>query len=139
MGFDFELVEALKRIGQIESNEAEGRKERRVLSWLVTQWEDWFLHRDVENFEDQSTYTISSGSLLWGQIICLYSTLSDPNFTQNANHIAPELEGGTVVQHRYTYRSAARNGRWKVRAFYERERLDPLSSALLADPDAPER
>ncbi|KAK0634003.1 hypothetical protein B0T14DRAFT_534019 [Immersiella caudata] len=251
MNLGSELIEALQRIAQIESGEAEGREERMVLSWFVTQWEDWFSTGDFGNSEtrilepgevesavaavirhshrlvgewissermqqfkasvedeyfaarpwltaedravkersrvarmeqmvndqfrraatsgaprvptgdyltksldiqvhdirrsqgkllqDQSTFTITSGSLLWGQIIPLYSTLSNPNFTQNANHMPPELPGGTIVQHRYTYRSAGRNGRWKIRAFHERERLDPDSGALLADPDAPEK
>lgn len=68
---------------------------------------------------DQSAFTVSSGSLLWGQIVCLYSTISNPNFTQNANHMPPELEGGTILQHRFSYRSAARNGQWKIRRFSE--------------------
>jgi hypothetical protein len=246
---DADLWRLLPRIRQIESNEADGREERRRLSWFVTQWKDWFVNQDFENFAtrilepgevesaaasvirhsyqvvdewisserrqhvksyvedeyyaarpwlteedrattekqrlkilgpinrpprtvvsgnasastddylvpssniqvheirgldgkllpDQSTFTISSGSLLWGQILCLYSTMSNPNFTQNASHMPPELEGGTILQHRYSYRSAARNGRWKVRSFYERERLEPVYGALVADPDAPER
>ncbi|KAK5655753.1 hypothetical protein OQA88_5290 [Cercophora sp. LCS_1] len=94
---------------------------------------------DGKLLPDQSSFTISSGSLLWGQIIGLYTTMSNPNFTQNANHMPPPLEGGTILQHRHSYRSAARNGRWKVRAFYERERREPAYGALVADPDAPER
>lgn len=84
---------------------------------------------------DQSTFTVSSGSLLWGQIICLYSAMSHPNFTQNADHIAPELEGGTILQHRFSYRSAARNGPWKVRQYSERARV----GRYVANPDGPDR
>ncbi|KAH6618406.1 hypothetical protein B0J18DRAFT_278437 [Chaetomium sp. MPI-SDFR-AT-0129] len=78
--------------------------------------------RDIDGtfLSDQSGFTVSSGSLLWGQIVCLYSTMSHPNFTQNVNHMPPELEGGTILQHRFSYRSAARNGQWKVRQYNER-------------------
>jgi hypothetical protein len=84
---------------------------------------------------DQSNFTVSSGSLLWGQIICLYSTTSHPNFTQNADNIPLKLEGGTILQHRFSYRSAARNGPWKVRQYGERARI----ARYMADPDGPDR
>lgn len=79
---------------------------------------------------DRSVFTVSSGSLLWGQVLCQYYAMSHPGFTENADHAPPELEGGTIVQHRFTYRSAARNGRWKVRRY---------SMRAGSDPDAPER
>lgn len=236
-----------ERIRRLESNERNGREELEKMSWLVTQWEDWFVNRDFENFEtrnlgpddvkekvmsvmrhsyrivdgwisserrqtlkvsieeeyyanhpwlteedrakseewrveelkrrtqiarkavtedltaltgdylvpsqtiethkfrgpdkkllpDRASFTVNSGSLLWGQMIPLYTTLSNPNFTQNADHMPPALEGGTILQHRYSYRSAARNGRWRVRPFYERVRLSDAGN-FLADPDAEE-
>ena len=93
-------------------------------------------HTDGTLLSDQSAsrFTISSGSLLWGQMICLYSTMSHSDFTQNADAIPPELEGGTILQHRFSYRSAARNGQWKVRPYNERARI----GRFLPDPDGPE-
>ncbi|KAG7284820.1 hypothetical protein NEMBOFW57_009435 [Staphylotrichum longicolle] len=81
-----------------------------------------------------STFTISSGSLLWGQMVPLYSTMLHSDFTQNADSIPPELEGGTIRQHRFSYRSAARNGQWKVRPYSEKSRI----GRFLPDPDGPE-
>lgn len=80
---------------------------------------------DGKLIADRSVFTVSSGSLLWGQILCLYYAMSHPGFTENADHAPPELEGGTIVRHRFTYRSAARNGRWKVRRYSMRARSDP--------------
>jgi hypothetical protein len=239
--------EELKEHGGRGGHEGKGREELEKMSWLVTQWEDWFVNRDFENFEtrhlgpdeveakvmsvmrhsyqvtdewilserrqtlkesleeeyytnrpwltqedranseagrverlkhstqivrnpvtedltalagdyqvpsqkiethkfrgpdkkllpDRASFTVTSGSLLWGQMIPLYTTLSNPNFTENADHMPPALEGGTILQHRYSYRSAARNGRWRIRPFYERVRLSG-AGAILADPDAQE-
>jgi hypothetical protein len=80
-----------------------------------------------------SSFTVSSGSLLWGQMISLYSTMSHSDFTQNADAIPPELEGGTILRHRFSYRSAARRGQWKVRPYDEKVRI----GRYLPDPDGP--
>lgn len=80
-----------------------------------------------------SSFTVSSGSLLWGQMISLYSTMSHSDFTQNADAIPPEVEGGTILQHRFSYRSAARHGQWKVRPYDEKVRI----GRFLPDPDGP--
>lgn len=80
---------------------------------------------------DRSVFTVSSGSLLWGQILCHYYAMSHPGYTENADHVPPKLEGGTIHQHLFTYRSAARNGQWKVRQYSMRGTVGD------ADPDAP--
>ncbi|EAQ93021.1 predicted protein [Chaetomium globosum CBS 148.51] len=80
-----------------------------------------------------SSFMISSGSILWGQMVSLYSTMSHSDFTQNADAIPPELQGGTILQHRFRYRSAARHGQWKVRPYNERIRI----GRFLPDPDGP--
>ncbi|KAK4097171.1 hypothetical protein N658DRAFT_569498 [Parathielavia hyrcaniae] len=56
-------------------------------------------------------------------MISLYSTMSHSDFTQNANSIPPEQEGGTILQHRFSHRCAARNGQWKVRLYNEKARI----------------
>lgn len=89
---------------------------------------------DGKLLQDQSAFTVSSGSLLWGQIVCQYSSMTRPGFTRNANHIPPELEGGTIIQHQFSHRAAARNGQWKVRLYSANARVGDAS----VDTDAPE-
>ena len=83
--------------------------------------------------QSASTFKVSSGSLLWGQMINLYSTMSRSDFTQGANTLPLEVEGGTILQHRFSHRSAARNGEWKIRPYNEIARI----GRFLPDPDEP--
>lgn len=66
----------------------------------------------------RSSFTVSSGVLLWGHIVPMhYGSLQGTAFTNNAAS-APEPDlGGTIIQHTHTYRSAARVGQWKIRGY----------------------
>ncbi|KAK4443335.1 hypothetical protein QBC34DRAFT_212291 [Podospora aff. communis PSN243] len=68
--------------------------------------------------QDTSTFTVSSGILLWGQILPMYHGSLQHEFTNNATHHQDPLPGGTIKQNVYTYRSAARNGKWKTRRYF---------------------
>lgn len=65
-------------------------------------------------------FTLTSGILLWSQMLSIYyATLqAQTAFTNNAASVPPMLPDGTIKQYVYTYKSAARNGRWKVRRAY---------------------
>jgi hypothetical protein len=65
-------------------------------------------------------FTLTSGILMWSQLRPIYygSTVPTTSLTGNAASTPPMLPGGTIKQHVYTYKSAARTGRWKVRRAY---------------------
>jgi len=63
-------------------------------------------------------FNVQSGVLLWGQILPMYYGSLQQRFTGNASVHSKELPGGTIMQHVYTYRSAARKGRWKARRYF---------------------
>jgi hypothetical protein len=63
-------------------------------------------------------FAVKSGILSWGQILPIYYSLTQDNLTNNAGGVPNLLPGGTIKQHVYTYKSAARVGDWKVRQYY---------------------
>jgi hypothetical protein len=63
-------------------------------------------------------FTVKSGILSWGQILPMYYSLIQDHSTNNAGGIPDLLPGGTIKQHVYTYKSAARVGAWKIRQYY---------------------
>ncbi|KAK4448918.1 hypothetical protein QBC34DRAFT_426004 [Podospora aff. communis PSN243] len=69
---------------------------------------------------EQSTFVIASGVLLWGHIMPMYYGSLQETFTNNAaTYVNMDPEPiGSPRQYSYTFRSAARNGRWKVRRYY---------------------
>lgn len=75
---------------------------------------------------EDAKFTVKSGILSWGQILPIhYSSIQD-NLTNNAGGVPNLLPGGTIKQHVYTYKSAARVGDWKVRQYYSNWRAtDP--------------
>jgi hypothetical protein len=76
-------------------------------------------------------FTVKSGILSWGQVLPIYYGSLQEKLTNNANGPLEMLSGGTIMQHVYTFKSAARIGDWKVRRYYSNLRAgDPL------DPDA---
>jgi hypothetical protein len=85
--------------------------------------------RDSHGADRRNTgdFTLTSGILLWSQMLPIYyATLQPQNsFTNNAANVPPMLPGGTIKQHVYTYKSAARNGRWKVRRAYSNSNGHP--------------
>ncbi|KAH8656017.1 hypothetical protein BGZ60DRAFT_567871 [Tricladium varicosporioides] len=82
----------------------------------------------------QGTFIIESGVLSWGQILPLYFAFRQQNLTQNAESIPKMLEGGTIRQYVYTYKSAARNGKWKVGRYGSScNTVDPLDPGAKKD------
>lgn len=67
---------------------------------------------------NKSKFTIKSGLLSWGHVLPIYHGSRQINLTNRAAETAESLKGGTILQHRYTYKSAARVGDWKVRRYY---------------------
>jgi hypothetical protein len=65
-----------------------------------------------------SSFTVTSGILLWGQLNTVFAGSIDPTFQGNAENAPAELAGGTIWQYPVRYRSAARNGMWKVRKIF---------------------
>ena len=64
-------------------------------------------------------FVLHSGILLWGHLHTVFAGSIDPEFQGNAESFPDMLEtGGTIMQHPLRYRSAARNGKWKVRKIY---------------------
>ena len=63
-----------------------------------------------------SNFTVSSGEILWGQLQCVFSGARSSKHDCNAEHKVEPLKGGTIRQTEMNYRTAARNGLWKVRA-----------------------
>jgi hypothetical protein len=76
-------------------------------------------------------FTVKSGILSWGQVLPIYYGSLQEKLTNNANRPIEMLPGGTIMQHIYTYKSAARVGDWKVRRYYSNWRAEDLR-----DPDA---
>jgi hypothetical protein len=64
-----------------------------------------------------SDFNITSGILLWGQMLPMFTSTLASNLTENAARAPPNMPGGTIIQHRFSYKSAARNGKWKVRRY----------------------
>ena len=60
-------------------------------------------------------FTVHSGILLWGHLHTVFAGSIDQEFQGNAETIPAMLPGGTIMQYSLKYRSAARNGKWKVR------------------------
>jgi hypothetical protein len=75
-------------------------------------------------------FTITSGIISWGPILPIYHGLLQGNLTNNAAETLTPLSGGTILQHAYTYKSAARIGDWKVRQYYGN-----VSPETIFDPD----
>jgi len=67
---------------------------------------------------NQSVFTVSSGVLLWGQVIPMYYGSLQEEFTNSAAVYTNMYSRDTTKQYIYTHRSAARNGRWKSRRYY---------------------
>jgi len=67
-----------------------------------------------------SSFQITSGVILWGQILTMNYGVSQPGLTSNAEQTPRDASeyGGTVRMHLHTYKSAARIGAWKVRRYY---------------------
>jgi hypothetical protein len=75
---------------------------------------------------EDARFTVNSGILSWGQILPIYFSSTQENLTNNAGTIPSMLPGGTIRQHVYTYKSAARVGDWKIRQYYSNWRApDP--------------
>lgn len=102
-----------------EREKAQAAKERRSTSPMAVDTRSFRLPHGKLS-EDFSKFTLNSGILTYGQILPLYnSSLTPSNLTSDASHIPPPLEGGTILRRRFTYRSAARNGVWKIRRYYQ--------------------
>ncbi|KAK3319653.1 hypothetical protein B0T19DRAFT_432821 [Cercophora scortea] len=70
---------------------------------------------------NQSTFTVNSGVLLWGQLLPMYYGSLQEDFTNSAAvHVdmRPFRPRDSTKPYIYTYRSAARNGHWKIRRYY---------------------
>ncbi|KAL8767226.1 MAG: hypothetical protein Q9209_006231 [Squamulea sp. 1 TL-2023] len=65
-----------------------------------------------------SSFTVKSGILLLGQLHTVFAGSIDPIFQGNAEDQPAMPAGGTIKQHPLRYRSAARNGQWKVRKIF---------------------
>ena len=76
-----------------------------------------------------STFTISSGVLSWGKLPPIYFSTTQSELTNNALRGPEELPGGTIRQYVYTYKSAARIGKWRIWKYWSDIRntdsLDP--------------
>lgn len=64
---------------------------------------------------NSSSFKLRSGVLLWGQLHTVFAGSISNKFQENANSVHQQLPGGTIKQYVLNYRSAARNGEWKVR------------------------
>ncbi|KAJ3336506.1 hypothetical protein HDU93_002676 [Gonapodya sp. JEL0774] len=66
--------------------------------------------------DDDSSFTVASGYLLWGQLATIaYAGVMSPATPSDAPTALPErLTGGTIIQHVFSYRAKCRNGTWKV-------------------------
>ncbi|MCJ1464545.1 hypothetical protein MMC07_003158 [Pseudocyphellaria aurata] len=64
---------------------------------------------------DSDGFTLRSGVLLWGQLHTVFAGSLQREFQNNTATIPDMLPDGTIMQYIYKYRSAARNGKWKVR------------------------
>jgi hypothetical protein len=96
----------------------------RLVNTLPFRLTDGSLNHELAKF------TVKSGILSWGQILPIFYASLQENFTNSAVEIVKPLPGGTIRQHVYTYKSAARAGDWKVRRYYGKRRAD-----ILFDPD----
>lgn len=67
---------------------------------------------------NSSSFKLRSGVLLWGQLHTVFAGSISKTFQGNANSVPQQLPGGTIEQYELNYRSAARNGEWKVRKAY---------------------
>ena len=67
---------------------------------------------------DADGFTLRSGVLLWGQLHTVFAGYLNRDFQNNADSVPSMLPGGTIMQSILKYRSAARNGKWKVRKAY---------------------
>lgn len=64
---------------------------------------------------DFDGFTLRSGILLWGQLHTVFAGSINRDFQRNAEAVPSPLPGGTIKRSILKYRSAARNGKWKVR------------------------
>lgn len=64
---------------------------------------------------DSDGFTLRSDVLLWGQLHTVFAGSINRNLQKNAEAIPSMLPGGTIMRSILKYRSAARNGKWKVR------------------------
>lgn len=64
---------------------------------------------------DSDGFTLRSGVLLWGQLHTVFAGSINRDFQRNAEALPSMLPDGTIMQSILKYRSAARNGKWKVR------------------------
>lgn len=65
-----------------------------------------------------SSFTLTSGILLWGQVHTVFAGSVNHVFQGNAEVKPAVLLGGTIKQHLLRYRSVARNCKWKVRKVF---------------------
>jgi hypothetical protein len=65
-----------------------------------------------------SSFTVTSGLLLWGHVLPMHHGSQQAILTNDATSIPPLLPGGTIMKRVYTYRSAARLGEWKIRRYH---------------------
>ncbi|KAL8785623.1 MAG: hypothetical protein Q9213_003277 [Squamulea squamosa] len=78
---------------------------------------------------ESSSFTIKSGILLWGQLHTVFAGSVDPTFQGNAEDQPAMLPGGTIKQYPLRYRSAARNGQWKVRKIFSTKYCEGVREA----------
>ncbi|MCJ1264911.1 hypothetical protein MMC22_004786 [Lobaria immixta] len=64
---------------------------------------------------DSDGFTLRSGVLLWGQLHTVFAGSINRDFQRNAEALPSMLPDGTIMQSILKYRSAARNGKWKIR------------------------
>ncbi|KAM5369067.1 hypothetical protein ACJZ2D_009162 [Fusarium nematophilum] len=77
-----------------------------------------FRNADGSLGKELSAFEVTSGVLLWGQILSIHYGVGQPALTSNATTVPRAEPGGTVLMHRHTCKSAARVGTWKVRRYY---------------------
>jgi len=60
-------------------------------------------------------FVLRSGILYWGQLHTIFAGSLTQGVERNAESVPDPLPGGTTLQRVLKYRSAARNGNWRVR------------------------
>ncbi|KAJ4222865.1 hypothetical protein NW757_014388 [Fusarium falciforme] len=98
------------------SKQAEETTPRNITSSAITTRS--FRNADGSLSKELSAFEVTSGVLLWGQILPIHYGVGQPALTSNATTVPRAEPGGTVLMHLHTYKSAARVGTWKVRRYY---------------------
>ena len=72
----------------------------------------------VEKRDAPFEFTVSDGSLLWGQASCLNeASLAGSHEVDDADGAKRTRVGGTILQRDHCYRMLAKNGKWEVQRF----------------------